>query len=379
MFSHPSLVEFLDFFELSLSYLDVSFLGLALGEWFLGFLAVFFGAVMHNLFARFLSMLMRPLVIRFTPRASGEKIMDALEGPLGYVPLVLVFLFLGSFYQSDTSLVFYAVRMAESIVLILLFWSLANVAHILKDSFARLMPQVPEAIRFWFIRIVRILLWITGFALVLEVWGVAVGPIIGGLGLLGIAVALGAQDLFKNLIAGTIITLEGKLEVGESVYIDGTVEGSIADIGLRTTTITRYDQFPVTVPNAIFSEKPVINYSRANHRRIYWKIGLVYGSSIEQLKEITEKLSLFLEENSAFESSAGKGHYVYIDGFNASSIDIMVYCFSSSGAWTDYLKAKQILAEYLMLLVEKVGTSFAYPTQTVEVKGLSEEIFAAKE
>ena len=124
MFCLPSLVEFLDFFELLFSYLDISFFGLFLWEWLLGFLAVFFGIVMHNLFARFLSMLMRPLVIRFTPRASGEKIMDALEGPLGYVPLVLVFLFLGSFYQSDTPLVFYAVRMAESIVLILLFWPL---------------------------------------------------------------------------------------------------------------------------------------------------------------------------------------------------------------------------------------------------------------
>ena len=125
-----------------------------------------------------------------------------------------------------------------------------------------------------------------GAMAILEIWGIAVGPLLAGLGLFGAAVALGAQDLFKNLIGGMTIIAEKRFQPGEWIRVDGVVEGVVEDIGFRSTKVRRFDKAPVHVPNAALSDAVVTNFSRMTHRRIKWKIGVVYNSTVEQLQII---------------------------------------------------------------------------------------------
>ena len=74
----------------------------------------------------------------------------------------------------------------------------------------------------------------SGFSAVLEVWGIKVGPIIAGLGLFGVAVALGAQDLFKNLISGILVLVEKRFKKGDVVMIESVIEGTVEKIGFRS-------------------------------------------------------------------------------------------------------------------------------------------------
>ena len=92
----------------------------------------------------------------------------------------------------------------------------------------------------WIVRALKILIFILGAAAVLELWGIKIGPIIAGLGLFGVAVALGAQDLFKNLISGILVLVEKRFKVGDWIIVDGIIEGIVERIGFRSTVVRKF-------------------------------------------------------------------------------------------------------------------------------------------
>ena len=84
----------------------------------------------------------------------------------------------------------------------------------------------------WIIKSLKILIFILGAAAVLELWGIKIGPIMAGLELFGVAVALGAQDLFKNLISGILVLVEKRFKMGDWILVEGTMGGIVEKIGL---------------------------------------------------------------------------------------------------------------------------------------------------
>ena len=114
------------------------------------------------------------------------------------------------------------------------------------------------------------------------------------------AVALGAQDLFKNLISGILIIAEKRFNIGDWIKVEGVVEGTVEAIGFRSTFVRRFDKAPVFVPNAKLSDNSLINFSSMSHRRIYWRIGVEYRTTIEMLREIRNNIENYILESDAF-------------------------------------------------------------------------------
>ncbi|MEX0584038.1 MAG: mechanosensitive ion channel family protein, partial [Sneathiella sp.] len=204
-----------------------------------------------------------------------------------------------------------------------------------------------------------------GAATVLQLWGIEVGPVIAGFGIVGVAVALGAQDLFKNLISGFLILAEKRFKAGDWVLVEGVVEGVVEKIGFRSTMIRRFDKALSIVPNATFADRAVTNFSEMTYRRIYWKIGVEYSTSVAQLQEITEKIRDYLIGNKDFAQPNEATMFVVTDSFNSSSIDIMIYCFTRTTVWGDWLDIKQDLAYSIKGIVEQAGTGFAFPSMSI--------------
>jgi MscS family membrane protein len=207
-----------------------------------------------------------------------------------------------------------------------------------------------------------------GAATVLQIWGIQVAPIIAGLGLFGVAVALGAQDLFRNLIGGVSILIERRFGLGDWIKVDGIVEGTVEKIGFRSTLVRRFDQAPVYVPNQHLSDNAVTNFSAMTFRRISWSIGLEYRTTHEQLRTIRDGIEAYLTGNEDFVQPPAAALFVRIDAFNASSIDLMVYCFTRTTVWGEWLELKEKLAFRIKEIVEEAGAGFAFPSQSVYVE-----------
>jgi MscS family membrane protein len=222
----------------------------------------------------------------------------------------------------------------------------------------------------WLVKFVRLLFVALGAATILELWGIAVAPILAGFGLFGVAVALGAQDLFKNLISGILILSERRFQRGDWIRVDGVVEGTVESIGFRSTLVRRFDYAPVYVPNAKLSDSLVINFSKMTHRRIYWKIGIRYGATVDQLREIRDGISGYLNDNADFVKPPFGELFVCIDGFGESSIDLMVYCFTRTTAWGQWLTIKEALAFRIKEIVLGAGANFALPSRSLYVEAI---------
>ena len=197
-------------------------------------------------------------------------------------------------------------------------------------------------------------------------WGIKIGPIIAGLGLFGVAVALGAQDLFKNLISGILVLVEKRFKMGDWILVEGIIEGIVERIGFRSTTIRKFDKSLAIIPNFQFAENAVINVSQTTNWIISWVITLQYDSTIEQLKNIREQIEKYITSNKDFNTSIG--HAVRVDKFSDSSIDMYVRCFTNSNSWENWLEVKERLAIEIKQIVEKNGASFAFPSQSIYVE-----------
>jgi MscS family membrane protein len=200
----------------------------------------------------------------------------------------------------------------------------------------------------------------------LELWGIKIGPIIAGLGLFGVAVALGAQDLFKNLISGILVLVEKRFKIGDWILVDGVIEGIVEKIGFRSTTIRKFDKSLAIIPNFQFAENAVVNVSETSNWRIRWEITLQYNTTVDQLKKIRDEIERYINNSNDFNQSVGVA--VRIEKFSDSSIDLLVRCFTNSNSWNDWLEVKERLAIKIKEIVESNNASFAFPSQSIYVE-----------
>ncbi len=341
--------------------------GLSLGE--LGFILISFiiALLVRGLIAKFIVNKVKLLVLK-TTTSIDDKLFDSLIPPIRLLPIVIVFLVITLYFDVDSTLGLYFQKINNTLSTIFVFWLIHQAVIPFSNIFHKLEDILSKALVLWIIRSLKYLIIFLGSVAVLEVWGIKIGPVIAGLGLFGVAVALGAQDLFKNLISGIMILLEKRFHIGDVINVPGHTEGTVEHIGFRSTLIRKFDSTPITIPNYIFAEAPLLNYSNRKYRRVNWIIGLQYDSTIEQIKNLCEFIEIYIKSKDDFISNDEHKTFVRLDKFNDSSIDIMIYCFTSTNDWQKFLEIKEKLALVIKKKVEELDLSFAFPSQSIYVE-----------
>ncbi|MCG8442419.1 MAG: mechanosensitive ion channel family protein, partial [Caulobacterales bacterium] len=243
------------------------------------------------------------IVRTFTGRTKSwfdDALVESLEGPVKIVPVLVATYIAAAVIRLEGPLREAAEKAMASAAIVLVFWTLIGVIDRVLVHSDTLKKALAGSVMEWTRAAARWLLIFICAAAVLEEWGIAVAPILAGLGIFGAAVALGAQDLFKNLIGGIVILVEDRFNPGDWILVDGVVEGTVEQIGFRSTRVRRFDKGPVFVPNAKLADNAVTNFSRMSHRRIYWKIGLLYSTTSEQLRKVRDLITAFVMEDERF-------------------------------------------------------------------------------
>lgn len=333
----------------------------------LGVLLVFF--ILRGLIAKFLIGWLRRMAAS-TKWSIDDEVVDAIAPPLRAIPVVIG-IFVAANYMNFEGVVYEVSQdITRTLIIIVIFWTMLRALLPLSRAFHRLERVLSRELIEWIMKALRVAVFLVGAASVLQIWGIQIAPIIAGAGLFGVAVALGAQDLFKNLIAGILILAEKRFKKGDWIRVDGVVEGVVEAIGFRSTIVRRFDKAPVMVPNAQLSDTAVTNFTGMTYRRIYWHIGVEYRTNIDQLREIREKIGDFIVEDEDFVDAKDASTFVRIDKFGASSIDILVYCFTKTTRWGEWLEVKEKLAYKIMEIVEEAGSGFAFPSTSIYIESL---------
>jgi len=354
-----------------------NFKSLFLSVWEKGILGIDFFQILVGLGIFLLFLIFRGLISRLiikkleiiskrTTNKLDDTFVKSMMGPARFLPIVLG-VFFASYYMSfSDDMRDFVDNLNRTLITILIFWIIHQIIEPISYILSGLDKILTRELIGWIIKSLKILIFILGAAAVLELWGIKIGPIIAGLGLFGVAVALGAQDLFKNLISGILVLVEKRFRMGDWIRVDGIIEGVVEKIGFRSTVIRKFDKSLAIIPNFQFAENAVINVSQTTNWLISWIITLQYDTTVDQLKTIRNQIEEHINKSEDFDQSIGVA--VRVDKFADSSIDMYVRCFSKTNSWNEWLKVKENLALSIKQIVETNKASFAFPSQSIYVE-----------
>ena len=188
-------------------------------------------------------------------------------------------------------------------------------------------------------------------------------PMLTSLGIGGLAFAFAAKDTIENFFGSVAVILDRPFEVGDWVVI-GDVEGTVEEVGFRSTRVRTFYNSQVTLPNATLVRATVDNYGRRRYRRVRTHIGVQYDTPPATILAFTEGIRELVRSH----PYTRKDYYqVWLHEFGPSSLDILLYIFHEAPDWSTELRERERLYLDIIRLAEKLGVQFAFPTQTVHL------------
>lgn len=181
---------------------------------------------------------------------------------------------------------------------------------------------------------------------------------LAGLGIIGFTVGFALQDVMKNFAAGIILLIQQPFSVGETIGVKG-FDGTVTEINLRTTDMTALDGRIITLPNADVLANPIINYTRAERRRIELPVGVAYDADTELVRKLV--LDVFPNVPGFVAEPAPM---VGFSNFGDSSLELNTYF------WIDTLKTNPIAAKdsaftLIKAALDKQGIDIPFPIRTI--------------
>ena len=359
------------FFNLIMEVWNEDFLGISVGNIFISLIIVIFSLIIRALLVNRIFKFLENLA-KETETEADDILLETLEKPLGNVPLAIgLYLIIELLPLSGMADVFLT-NIVKALIAFTIFSVLTKAIGPLFELLAS-RSWLTAALSMWLERFSRVLIWILAIAIILDIFGVQIGPIIAGLGLFSVAVALGAQDLFKNLISGILIIAENRFQPGDRIEVDGKLHGIVETIGFRSTMIRLFNTSPMIIPNKDLSDVNVINHGEMRYRRIRWHVNLLYSTSIEQLKKICSEITDYINnEDEGFAINPGQNSFAKAVEFGGSSIDVEILCYSAAKDYTHYSELKEKLVHRIMEIVRDNKSDFAFPSRSIYVESSHE-------
>lgn len=214
-------------------------------------------------------------------------------------------------------------------------------------------------------KLIRASVMITAVLVILQTLGFSISGVLAFGGVGGLAVGFAAKDMLSNFFGGLTVYLDKPFKVGDWIRSpDHEIEGTVEQIGWRSTRIRRFDKRPIYVPNALFTHIIVENPSRMTNRRIYEQIGVRYDD-VAQLPAMLDQIRQMLQEHDAIDQN--QTIIVNFTGFGASSLDFMLYCLTKTTVWTEYHAIKQDVLLKVSDIVAEHNAEIAFPTRTLHL------------
>lgn len=222
-------------------------------------------------------------------------------------------------------------------------------------------------------KLTRVSVIITGVLVVLQTLGFSISGVLAFGGIGGIAVGFAAKDLLANFFGGLMVYLDRPFSVGDWIRSpDKNIEGTVENIGWRTTRIRTFEKRPIYVPNSTFMSLTVENPSRMTHRRINENIGVRYCDA-GKIENILREVKQMLIDHDDLDTD--QTLIVNFNMFGPSSLDFFIYTFTKTTNWIEFHQVKQNVLLEVMRIIEANGAEIAFPTRTLymaEAPGPSE-------
>lgn len=213
-------------------------------------------------------------------------------------------------------------------------------------------------------RTILVIVWLIGIVMALSNVGVNISALLGTLGIGGIAFALAAQDTVKNVFGTFTILTDKPFSIGDTIRVD-SYEGTVVDVGVRSTKIMNYDKRIITFPNYKITDTSIVNISSEPMRRVVLNLGLTYDTTSEKMKEALELLKSIPKRVENVSSNPSDIVAVFTEYSDSALVIMYIYFIEKQG---DILGVTSNMNMEILAAFNKAGLNLAFPTRTVYIQ-----------
>jgi small-conductance mechanosensitive channel len=212
------------------------------------------------------------------------------------------------------------------------------------------------------LRVAKVIIWGLAIVFFFDNLGFEVSTVIAGLGIGGVAVALAAQAVLKDLFSYFSILFDRPFEIGDFIILDDYL-GTIEHVGIKTTRVRSLGGEQLIFSNTDLTSSRLRNYKRMERRRVVFKLGVVYQTSYEKLKNIPDMIKKIIE--SVEKTEFDRAHFSSYGDFNLV-FEVVYYVLSKD--YNEYMDIQQEINLAIKKKFKEEEIEFAYPTQTLFVE-----------
>jgi MscS family membrane protein len=258
-------------------------------------------------------------------------------------------------------------EIAVSVSVVWLLYKLANVASLFLEAItsqtdSKLDDQLVPLLR----KSLKVFVVAVGVLFILQNNGINVTSLLAGLGIGGLAVALAARDTLANFFGSVTIFVDKPFQIGDWVKV-GSLEGTVEEVGFRSTRIRTFYNSVITVPNSKLADSEIDNLGLREYRRFKTSINLTYDTTPEQMEAFVEGVKAIVRSTPAIRQDYYEIHF---ESLGAHSLDVLVYIFFKVPSWSDELQNRHNFLLDVMRLAREIGVEFAFPTQTLHISSV---------
>ncbi|MBP1950198.1 mechanosensitive ion channel family protein [Virgibacillus litoralis] len=341
--------------ELFFSYEAVKDIGISIG-------IILLFLIFRKIFAKYIF----KLLLRLSKKAPNDffsYIFIAFEKPVRWLFIIIgVYVAVDYFpYLEQANPLFQ--NIIRSFVIFMISWGLYNLSASSSLFFTNieerldididdiLIPFLSKALRFIIVAI--------SISVIAQEFGYNVSGFVAGLGLGGLAFALAAKDAISNLFGGIVIITEKPFTIGHWIKTE-SVEGVVEDITFRSTLVRTFADALVTVPNATLANESITNWSQMNKRQIMFYLRVTYDNPREKIETVVNQIEDLLKNHAEIHQET---IFVSLDQYKEYGLDILLYFFTKTTDWGDYLNIREELNFKILEILENEGVTIAIPSR----------------
>ena len=335
-------------------------------QWIGLFLLIFLGILLDRIVAGFvLANLKRFLESRRITVA--EKLLQDGLRPLGILVMAVVWL-VGLRYLALPDQLFAILLVAVKLIAAVAgLWAAFRATDVIADYLmtraAQTSSKLDDVLIPMFRKATKVFLTVVGVLFLAESLDLNITAFLAGLGLGGLALALAAKDTIENLFGSITVLLDRPFNVGDWIKV-GDQEGTVTEVGFRSTRIRTFYDSIITIPNSHLINRTVDNMGGRRYRRWSTKLGVQYDTSPEKIEAFCEGIREIIRRHPYTRKDY---FHVYVNEFNASSLDVLLYVFHEAPDWQTELRERHRLFLDILRPARRLGVQFAFPTQTLHM------------
>ena len=354
------------------SFWQNTFLTMKIWQW-TGILLFIIGSI---ILYYILSWIIGYLLVRFKQKLFKRELLTIyikrIAKPISFLLVVLIIDELISILELNVNIGYYIDLLVKILIPLSVTFIAYRLSDLVGDFFGRIASRTETKIDDQIVPMIRkalkVIIVVFGGLYIINNLGVNITPLLAGVSIGGIAIALAAQDMLKNLFGSVTIFADRPFEIGDWIIFDGS-EGIVEEVGIRSTRIRAFNNSLISIPNGQLSDMKIDNMGKRIFRRYRSRLSILYSTSPELIDKFVVGLRKIVEDH---EFTRKDSYQVYLNDLADSAIIVLFNIFFIVNDIDEELKAKHEIISSILKYAAEIGVEFAFPTQTIHLEKIKE-------